>query len=261
MAKHKGRRMEAYFGLIGALFLIIILPLTAFLTPDYTPLEKMISNLANGRAKFLFSIGFIVTGSFLIPFCIYLERELVNIKEAVRRLATGIAIISNVGIVLVGIPPDETYITVYLMFHSIVTGISSIGSSISIVLYSVLMYQSHKSEMYRGPAFKKNFAYYGFFIGILMPVFLIIQTPLSQWILIMLMLIWILISAIQSISFKFFNIPGMYCKLSQFPEALKLFEGVFQGLDNLGMRDEPIAVILQKNIEFIKIEMNKKQNK
>lgn len=260
MARHKGRRMEAFFGLIGAIFLIIILPLTACFTPGYNPLEQFISNLGNGRAKSLFSIGFVVAGSLLIPFYIYLERELINITEPVRRLATGIAIVANVGIALVGIIPDETYIETFLIFHSIVAGVSFIGSSIYIALYSYLMYQGPKAKRYRGPAFKRNLAYLGFLIGILMPIYLISQIPIFEWILTMLMLVWILFAAIQSIAFKFFNIPGMYFKRSQYPEALELFEGAIQFLNNLGMKKEPISETLQKNIEFIKSQIDKKNN-
>ncbi|MFX0106482.1 MAG: DUF998 domain-containing protein [Candidatus Hodarchaeota archaeon] len=261
MVRHKGRRMEAYFGLFGAIFLIIVLPLTAFLTPGYNPLVQMISNLGYGRAKSLFSIGFVVTGSLLIPFYIYLERELINIKEVVRRLATGIAIVTNVGIALVGIIPDETIIDAFRIFHSIVAAVSFAGSSVYIVLYSVLMYQGPKSKLYRGPDFKRVLAFFGFLLGILMVIYLFAQFPLFEWILTMLMLIWVLIAAIQSISFKFFNIPGMYYKRSQFPEALELFENAFQVLDNLGMSHDPIAETLQKNIEFIKTEIDKKSIK
>ena len=91
-----------------------------------------------------------------------------------------------------------------------------------------------------------------------MPIYLITQIPLFEWILTMLMLIWILIAATQSIAFKFFNIPGMYYKRSQFPEALERFEGAVQVLDNLGMKDEPIVETIQKNIEFFKSEIKKK---
>jgi hypothetical protein len=259
MTKYKGRRMEVFFGLIGALFLMVILPVTAFLTPGYNPLGQMISSLGNGAAKSLFSIGFVVAGSLFIPFYIYLERELINIKESVRRLATGIAIVTNVGIALVGIIPDETYIDASIMFHIVVAGVSFIGSSIYIVLYSVLMYQSHKSEKYRGPSFKKNFAIYGFIIGILMPVHIITQIPILEWIIIMLMLIWILIAAVQAISFKFFNIPGIYCKRAEFPEALELYERAFQVLDQLGMKEEPMAITLQKNIIYIRTRIEKNE--
>lgn len=261
MARHKGRRMEAFFGLFGAIFLIIVLPLTAYFTPGYNPLEHMISNLGHGNAKSLFSIGFVVTGSLLIPFYIYLERELINIKEVVRRLATGIAIVTNVGIALVGIIPDEAIIDAFQIFHSIVAAVSFTGSSVYIVLYSVLMYQGPKSKLYRGPIFKRILAYLGFLLGILMVIYLFAQIPLLEWILTMLMLIWVLTAAIQSISFKFFSIPGMYYKRSQFPEALKLFENAFQVLDNLGMIHDPIAETIQKNIDFIKTQMEKKPMK
>ncbi|MFX1388499.1 MAG: DUF998 domain-containing protein [Promethearchaeota archaeon] len=257
MARYKGRRMEVFFGLFGTLFLVIILPITALFSPGYTLLENMISELGNFQAKSLFSIGFVIAGSLLIPFYIYLERELVNIKESIRRLATGIAIITNVCIALVGIIPDETYIDAFRIFHTTVASVSFIGSSVYIVLYSVLMYQGPKSKMYKGPAFKKYLAYYGFFIGLFMVTYLFIQISILEWILTYFMLGWILIAAIQSISFKFFNIPGMYYKRSHFPEALRTFEGAIQVLDNLQMMDEPIAKTLQKNIAFLKSKLNK----
>ena len=100
-----------------------------------------------------------------------------------------------------------------------------------------------------------------FLLGILMVIYLFVQIPLLEWILTMLMLIWILTAAIQSISFKFFSIPGMYYKRSQYPEALELFENAFQVLDNLGMRHDPIAETIQKNIDFIKTQMEKKPAK
>ncbi|MFW9828370.1 MAG: DUF998 domain-containing protein [Candidatus Thorarchaeota archaeon] len=255
MAKYRGRRMEVFFGLSGALFLLIVLPITAFLSPGYTPLERMISDLGYYRAKSLFSIGFVVAGSLLIPFYISLEKELINIKEVVRRFATGIAIVTNVCIALVGIIPDETYIDAFKIFHGIIAVVSFVGSSVYIVLYSILMYQGPESKMYKGPRFKKYLAYYGFLIGILMLVFILTQIPLLEWILAMCMLTWIIIAAFQSISFKFFNIPGIYYKRSQFSEALTLFEGAIQVLDNLGMNDEPIAKTIQKNIAFIKTKL------
>ena len=88
MVAIKESRMEVLFGFFGALFILIILPITILLTPGYSPLEMTVSMLGEGEAKTLFSIGFVVCGSLLIPFYIYLERELVNIQENIRRLAT-----------------------------------------------------------------------------------------------------------------------------------------------------------------------------
>ena len=74
----------------------------------------------------------------------------------------------------------------------------------------------------------------------------------------MLMIIWVLITTLQCISYKFFNLPGIYYKRSQYPEALKRFEDAVHILDNLKMGEEPIIETLKENIEFIKSEMKKK---
>jgi len=257
----KESRMEVLFGFFGVIFVFIMIIIAAFLTPGYTPLKHTVSSLGEGNAKSLFSIGFVVGGSLLIPFYIYLERELVNIEENIRRFATGVAIFTNVCIALVGIIPDETYIEAFLMFHSFVAAVSFIGSTIYIVLYSILMYQGPKSKMYKGPAFKKYLAYYGFIIGGVLVLLLITLNPLIEWILTILIIIWVLITALQCISFKFFNIPGVYYRRSQFPEALKLFEDAIQILNNLEIEDAPIKETLKENVNFIKNEIEKRSIK
>ena len=251
-------RMEVLFGFFGALFILVMLPVTVIFTPGFNPLERYVSMLGEGDAKTLFSIGFVVCGSLLIPFYVYLERELVNVEENIRRLATGISIFTNVCIALVGIIPDETFTMAFGAFHTFVALTSFIGSSIYIVLYSILMYQGPKSKIYKGPAFKKYLAYFGFLIGSMLILFFTTRLPVVEWILAILIILWVLITAIQCISFTFSKIPGVYYKRSQYPEVLKLFEDAIQVLDNLEMGDDPIKDTLKENIEFIKSEMEKR---
>ena len=267
MVRKRESRMEVLFGLSGALFMAIMLPLMVIVTPGYTPLEYTVSTLGLMEAKTLFSIAFVVTGSLLIPFFIYLERELVNINENIRRIATGVAIFMNMCIALVGIIPDETYVAAFVAFHTFVASTAFIGSSIYIVLYSYLMYLVPKSSMYKGPAFKKYLAYYGFFIGLVLIIFLVSLVsslvsiiPLIEWILTIMILIWIIITAAQCISYKFFDLPGMYYKKDQYPEALELFEDALQILDNLGIKHDPIKKTLKENINFLRNEIEKESN-
>ncbi|MFX1570277.1 MAG: DUF998 domain-containing protein [Promethearchaeota archaeon] len=269
MVRKRESRMEVLFGLSGALFMAIMLPLTAIVTPGYSPLEYTVSALGTMAAKSLFSIAFVVTGSLLIPFYIYLERELVNINDNLRRIATGLAIFTNMCIALVGILPDESYVSAaayatFVTFHGFVSLIAFAGSSIYIVLYSYLMYLVPKSSMYKGPAFKKYLAYYGFFIGFILIVFLVSIIvsiiPLIEWILAISILIWIIITALQCISYRFFDLPGMYYKKDQYPEALDLFEDALQILDNLGIKHDPIKKTLKENIDFLKNEVEKESN-
>ncbi len=264
MVAIKESKMEVLFGFFGALFILIILIITIFLTPGFSPIKYTISMLGMGDAQSLFSIGFVVAGSLLIPFYIYLKNELIYLEDNIRKIATGIAIFVNMCIALVGIipPADVAYMDIFQVFHNIVAGVSFIGSSIYILLYSVLMYLGPKSTMYKGPEFKKYLAYYGFFIGIVMIVWLLNWTnTLLEWLVAILILVWILITALQSLSFKFSKIAGVYYKRSQYPEKLKLFKDAIQVLENLEMEDEPIIETLKENVEFIQNEMDQNQNK
>ncbi|GAG68566.1 unnamed protein product, partial [marine sediment metagenome] len=83
--------------------------------------------------------------------------------------------------------------------------------------------------------------------------------PLIEWILTILISIWIFITAIQLMSFKFFNIPGVYYKRTQFPNALKMFEEAMQILNRLNLSNEPITETIKENIEFLKKELEKEE--
>jgi len=266
MVTIKESRMEVLFGLFGVIFLAIMILVTYILTPGFSLLEDAISHLGNSNANSLFSIGFVVGGSLLIPFYIYLKNELVYLNNRLRKIATGIAIFSNMCIALVGILPDPNNQTAFDTFHSFVAIVGFVGSSVYIVLYSVLMYLGPQSTMYKGPTFKKYLAYYGFFIGVILVAFMVyfVINPLFlllEWILTILMLGWMLITAVQSLSFKFSKIPGIYYKQSQYPEKMKLFKDAIQVLKNLEMEDDPIMETLKENIEFIESEMEKNQEK
>ena len=251
------QKMEVLFGLFGVLIASTLLIMAIFFTPGYSPLLKPVSSLGRLEAKSLFSISFVVAGSLSIPFFISLERELVNIKEGIRRLATGVSIFSSVCIALVGIIPDDTYSILFKMFHGFVAWVSFVGTCFYIDLYSVLMYKGPNSKLYTGPKFKKFLSYFGFSITIVLIAFLITREPLIEWILTTFIIVWILITAIQMISFKFFNIPGVYYKRAQFPEALKMFEDAMQILERLDLRQEPITETIQENIEFLKSQLEK----
>ena len=147
--------MESIFGLLGILFALSFILASAFLTPNYSPLRNTVSSLGEGAAKTLFSIGFVVAGSLGIPFFIQLERELINIKEGIRRLATGISIFSCVCIGLVGIIPDESQPDLFFAFHAFVAAASFGGTSAYIGLYSYLMYKGGSSISYVAPKFKR----------------------------------------------------------------------------------------------------------
>ena len=256
-------KMEVLFGFFGIILASIFIFSAVFFTPGYYPFFNTVSSLGEGQAKSFFSIGFVIGGSLGIPFYIYLERELINIKESVRRLATGVSILSCVCIALVGIIPDETYVDFFLAFHSFITVVSFVGTCIYINLYSYLFLEGLKSKLYTGPKFKKYLAYFGFstsvvlVIGFSTSVVLPIVFPIVEWVLTIQILLWILITSIQMIVYKFFNIPGVYYRRSKYPEALKRFEEALQILERLDLSEDPITKTLKDNIAFLKSKLEK----
>ena len=252
-----GYRMEIYFGLIGALILTSCVIVAAFLTPGYDPRVDTVSSLGYGIAKSLFSIGFVIGGSLGIPFFIYLERELENIKEVVRRLATGISILTSTCVALVGIIPDETYIEMFLVFHVFVASFAFLGSGIYITLYSYLMYKAPKTKLYSGPKFKKILSYYGFCINIPVVLFMVSWSAIIEWILFFLIFAWVIASAITLLKFRYFNIAGVYYRKRRYPEALKRFQEASDILKSLNLETDPIAKTLEENIEYLKSKIKK----
>jgi len=245
-------KMESMFGLLGIIIALSFLLTAVILTPDYNPLLNTVSSLGEGVAKTLFSIGFVIAGSLGIPFFIQLEKELINIKEGIRRLATGVSIFSCVCVGLVGIIPDKSYPDLFFAFHYFVAFISFAGTSAYIGLYSFLMYMGGSSISYTGPKFKRYLSYLGMVIVIVFFALLFSFQSIVEWILTSLILIWILITSIQMLSFKFFNIPGVYYKKADYPKALNKFEQAFEILNHLELTDEPIMKTLEKNISFLK---------
>ena len=61
----------------------------------------------------------VLLGSLNIPFFLYMERELKNIKESIRKAATGAAMFTSVCVAMVGIIPDETYPVFFIVFPCI----------------------------------------------------------------------------------------------------------------------------------------------
>ena len=194
----------------------------------------------------LYGIGFIVGGLLLIPFYIYLERELLNIKESVRGLTTVITIFTNACVALVGIPPNPKNIKAFQAFHAFVAVVGFLGSSIHIVFYSIMMYQRSKSIMSEGPLFKTYLVFFGIFVGVLLIIFLITRYIILEWMLGALIVFWVLITALQGISFKFSKTQGAYYNKSQNPEVLQPFKDQIQILDHLEKGNESISEIFKK---------------
>ena len=191
MQKFFEDKMECLFGFVGMIIGCFLVIFAAFITPGYNPIENTVSSLGNGSAKSFFSMGFVIGGSICIPFYIYLEkRALSGINETTRKIATGISIITCVCVALVGVRPDDTYPNFFKAIHIIAFIIAFGGSVAYISLFSYLMLKDAKHN------FQKYHAYLGFLIlGTFISLFISLLQPIIEWILTILIMAWILLTA------------------------------------------------------------------
>lgn len=255
------RNLECIFAMVGAVFVVTIIitaVILSYFDMGYNPIEYYISDLGHYRYKTLFSIGMVATGCILIPFFMKLEKELVNIKDNLRKTATVVSLFTSICTSMVGIIPDLEYYEMFALFHIFVAIIAFVGSGIYILLYSILMYKGHSSPMYKGPQFKRYMSYYGFFIFGVLILVLIFFIPIIEWTLYINILIWDVITAYYLKKYKFSGIAGIYYKEEQYPEMLEKFEESLTILKQLNLEDDPMAEILKENIKFIKSSQDKK---
>lgn len=185
-------KLECFFGLAGVSFAIVFIILAAFLTPSYNPFLNTVSSLGKGNARTLFSIGLVTSGSLTIPFILYLEKTLIGINEFVRRIATGVAIISSVSVALVGILPDPDYPDLFLVFHGTVALNAFLGSVATICLYTYLMMHSKEYKIYH--------IVIGFATALdLLLLAITFFNSFIEWVLTINIMLWIILTSIKLI--------------------------------------------------------------
>ena len=114
------------------------------------------------------------------------------------------------------------------------------------------MYQGPRTKLYTGPQFKKILAFYGFSINLPLVFFFATWSSLIEWILFILIFLWVILTAITLLEFKFFNLAGVYYRRGKYPEALQRFEESLEILNKLDLNDHPITMTLKENIEYLK---------
>ncbi len=253
-------KLECLMGFFGVVFSAFVLFLAVILTPGYNIFEDTVSSLGNGIAKSLFSIAFVIGGSSGIPFYIYLERELININDNVRRFATVISIVTCVCIALVGIIPDETYHELFIIFHNFVAFFSFIGSGLYIGLFSILMLISTRTEDFIGVYFHRLIAYLGFFTSGLVVVLFIVPIPIIEWTLTISILCWIMLTSIYLIRSRFINLSVVHFRQLEDTKKLELFEEILKALKKLNLEQEAITRVITENIEFLRERNEKNTN-
>jgi len=184
-------KMEYTFGLIGILSAIFFVILAIIFDGNYNFLTRTVSSLGNGDGKLFFSIGFIIAGCLGIPFYIKLEKSLIGLNEVVRKVVTGLSIVSCLAIALVGVIPNETFPLLFYYFHGTIAFITFVGTSIYIGLYSYLMYKSN--------SYNKVIPIVGVLVLIFLFLLLFGFLPIVEWIMTILMFSWIILTIIHNL--------------------------------------------------------------
>jgi len=252
--------LEPLFSFFGTLTACIFLLIAVLSTPNYDLAINTVSSLGAGPGKFYFSIAFIIGGASGIPFYLYLERELTNLHEKVRKLATGFSISTCTCIALVGIIPDESYIDIFLWFHGVISFYAFIGSGIYIFLYSILIFMGPREEDLYNLEFRGYHSALGFITFIFLLILLFSFRPIVEWILTILIIAWILLTSLHLILNRFINIPITELRKLNYSALLEIFETVVETLEKLNLKNELIYSIMQENIHIINSRIEQEKN-
>ena len=189
-------KMEYLFGLAGVIISIIFLIAAIIYDGDSDFLYKTVSSLADEGGKTVFSIGFIIAGSLSIPFYIKLEKSLVlkGRRDIIRRIATAISIVSCVAIGLIGVIPDENFPSEFAVFHITMAIISFVGTSIYIGFFSLTMLLNPKYNLLIPILGLLEIIALGFFVFTIYAI--------VEWILTILIYIWIFSTIVHSLRSK-----------------------------------------------------------
>jgi hypothetical protein len=204
-------RMEIFVGFIGLIVMTALIITSLILAQNYNILENTVSSLGTLEGRFFFSVGFVIGGSLGIPFFIFLDKSvlanfdyiednvLIHIRKPIRRFTTAAAVITCVCIALVGILPDpgNPYSNLFDNFHRTVAGISFFGTSVYIFAYSILLI---KQQGYETTLFSKFHPILGILIFVagivILPVLSLMSLfTLAEWILTILLFLWLFLTS------------------------------------------------------------------
>lgn len=149
-------------------------------------LNLMISVLGTGPMGFFFNFGTIFSGFLAIFLYLYLERVLSreNLNPKLLKGALISAINSCIFFIAIGIFPSYEDNLFFLYAHGISTSLCFISGAAYLVLFSIIF---KKSSL-----FPNSLAYIGFFQTILITLFLFTWIPLTEWLMTLGIILWIL---------------------------------------------------------------------
>ncbi|MFX0058087.1 MAG: DUF998 domain-containing protein [Candidatus Hodarchaeota archaeon] len=157
--------------------------------PKYN-LDLMISKLGIGPGGIFFNIGTILSGFFAFLFYLYLGRVVKDdqTNENLRKAAIVSASVSCFFFMLLGVFPSVEGNQVLIILHGNFASICFITGLIYFLLFNIMILRSKN--------FLKIHAYVGFTEACLILTFLFTWNPISEWIMTIGIIVWIMLLAI-----------------------------------------------------------------
>ncbi|MHA2288906.1 MAG: hypothetical protein ACXABG_08965 [Promethearchaeota archaeon] len=166
--------LSAVVGLSGDIISILLFE-------GYT-LNRMISVLGTGPGGVFFNIGTILSGIFALLFYLYLIKLIGANDPKLFRAGRFFAINSCVFFSLVGIFPSSRNLIIFVL-HGTFALLSWLSAIIYLGIFSYLIFKNK--------IISKFFGYLALITGISIIVFLLTWIPLIEWIMALLVSIWI----------------------------------------------------------------------
>ena len=177
-------------GLYG-IFSVLIRMLGDFIAflffPGYNMINNMVSDLGVGPGGIFFSLGLIISGIISIPFYVALARSLQSedVNEKMRKTGLIFFYISDITYIMIGFFPSVKNVYIIYFAHGLFAIISWLTAIVYLIIFSKLMTKDGK--------FSALPSYSGYFLIIVMIIFLCTWLPLIEWIMTFTFIIWVLL--------------------------------------------------------------------
>lgn len=186
-------------GFYGILSIIVRISgdfIAFLLFPGYNMINNMVSDLGVGPGGIFFSLGLIISGIISIPFYVALARSLQSegVDERMRKTGLIFFYISDITYIMIGFFPSVENIYIIYLAHGIFAIISWLTAIIYLIIFSRLMKKDGK--------FSALPSYSGYFLIIVMVIFLCTWLPLIEWVMTFTFIIWVLLISSYMISQK-----------------------------------------------------------
>lgn len=176
------------FGILSVIVGLLGDFLALLLFPEYN-LNLMISKLGIGPGGIFFNIGTILSGFFAFLFYLYLGRVVKDehLNENLRKAAIISAVVSCFFFMLIGFFPSLEENQMLIILHGNFASICFIAGLIYFLLFNIIIL--------RNKNFLKIHAYVGFTEACLILFFLFTWNPISEWIMTIGIIVWIMVIA------------------------------------------------------------------